>query len=79
MLLNKEFIFFSKKVYKCNKCARLVNFRNKITLKKRKSYLDQVYWGKPISGFGDLNGKIIIIGLAPAAHGATRTGRVVMG
>jgi len=76
---NKEFTSFSKKVFKCNKCKRLVNFRNKIILKKRKSYLDQVYWGKPVSGFGDLDGKIIIIGLAPAAHGATRTGRVFTG
>ena len=77
--MNRKFISFSKKVYQCNKCTRLVNFRNKISLKKRKSYLDQVYWGKPISGFGDLNGNIIIIGLAPAAHGATRTGRVFTG
>ena len=74
--LNKKFISFSKKVFKCNKCKRLVNFRDNIASKKRKSYMDQVYWGKPVSGFGDLNGKIVIVGLAPAAHGATRTGRV---
>ena len=76
---NKKFTSFSKKVFKCNKCKRLVKFRDKIILKKRKSYLNQIYWGKPVSGFGDLNGKIIIIGLAPAAHGATRTGRVFTG
>ena len=77
--LNKKFISFSKKVFKCNKCKRLVNFRDNIASKKRKSYMDQDYWGKPVSGFGDLNGKIVIVGLAPAAHGATRTGRVFTG
>ena len=41
--------------------------------------MNQIYWGKPVSGFGDLNGEIIIVGLAPAAHGATRTGRVFTG
>jgi uracil-DNA glycosylase family 4 len=77
--LNKKFISFSKKVYQCNKCKRLVNFRDNIVSKKRKSYIDQIYWGKPVSGFGDLNGKIVVVGLAPAAHGATRTGRVFTG
>jgi len=76
---NKKFISFSKKVYQCNKCKRLVNFRDNIVSKKRKSYINQIYWGKPVSGFGDLNGKIVVIGLAPAAHGATRTGRVFTG
>ena len=77
--LNKKFISFSKKLYQCNKCKRLVNFRDNIASKKRKSYMDQIYWDKPVSGFGDLNGKIVIVGLAPAAHGATRTGRVFTG
>ena len=77
--LNKKFISFSKKVNQCNKCKRLVNFRDNIVSKKRKSYINQIYWGKPVSGFGDLNGKIVVIGLAPAAHGATRTGRVFTG
>ena len=77
--LNKKFISFSKKLYQCNKCKRLVDFRDNIASKKRKSYMDQIYWGKPVSGFGDLNGKIVIVGLAPAAHGATRTGRVFTG
>ena len=76
---NKKFISFTKKVYQCNKCKRLVNFRDNIVSKKRKSYINQIYWGKPVSGFGDLNGKIVVIGLAPAAHGATRTGRVFTG
>tara|TARA_B100001287_G_scaffold129876_1_gene109424 strand:+ start:1376 stop:2056 length:681 start_codon:yes stop_codon:yes gene_type:complete len=77
--LNKKFSSFSKKIYQCNKCKRLVNFRDNIVSKKRKSFINEIYWGKPVSGFGDLNGKIVVVGLAPAAHGATRTGRVFTG
>jgi uracil-DNA glycosylase family 4 len=69
----------NKKITNCNKCSRLVKFRNKISLKKRKQNLNEVYWGKPVSGFGDKNGKILILGLAPAAHGGTRTGRAFTG
>jgi len=69
----------NKKIINCNKCSRLVKFRNKISLKKRKQNIDEVYWGKPVTGFGDKNGKILIIGLAPAAHGGTRTGRAFTG
>ena len=69
----------NKKITNCNKCTRLVKFRNKISLKKRKQNLNEVYWGKPVSGFGDKNGKILILGLAPAAHGGTRTGRAFTG
>ena len=68
-----------KKIIKCNKCSRLVNFRRKILKNKRKKYFSEKYWGKPITGFGDLKGKILIVGLAPAAHGGTRTGRVFTG
>ena len=66
----------NNKIIKCKKCPRLVKFRNKISLEKRKQYIDQKYWGKPITGFGDYKGKILFVGLAPAAHGGTRTGRV---
>ena len=51
----------------------------KISTEKRKQYMSQTYWGKPVTGFGDINGKIMIVGLAPAAHGGTRTGRVFTG
>jgi uracil-DNA glycosylase family 4 len=71
--------FLHSKIIKCNKCTRLVNFRKKISVEKRKQYINEVYWGKPITGFGDINGKILIVGLAPAAHGGTRTGRVFTG
>ena len=77
--MSNSFLKFQKKVYSCRKCTRLVKFRNQIVKKKRKSYEDQKYWGKPVSGFGDVNAKIVLVGLAPAAHGATRTGRVFTG
>ena len=68
-----------KNITTCNKCTRLVNFRKKISTEKRKQYINETYWGKPITGFGDINGKILFVGLAPAAHGGTRTGRVFTG
>ena len=74
-----KLIELNKKIKKCNKCPRLVNFRNKISIKKRKQNINEIYWGKPVTGFGDKNGKILIIGLAPAAHGGTRTGRAFTG
>ena len=67
------------KIIKCKKCPRLVKFRNKIAREKRKQYLNENYWGKPITGFGNLNAKILIVGLAPAAHGGNSTGRVFTG
>ena len=67
------------KIIKCKKCPRLVKFRNKIAKEKRKQYMSENYWGKPITGFGNLNAKILIVGLAPAAHGGNRTGRVFTG
>jgi len=69
----------NRSIIKCNKCSRLVKFRNKLAKNKRKQYLDQEYWAKPITGFGDISGKILFVGLAPAAHGGTRTGRVFTG
>ena len=69
----------NRSIIKCNKCSRLVKFRNKLAKNKRKQYLDQEYWAKPITGFGDTSGKILFVGLAPAAHGGTRTGRVFTG
>ena len=74
-----KFFNLNKKIIKCNKCSRLVKFRKKISLNKRKQYLNQTYWGKPVTGFGDTKGKILFVGLAPAAHGGTRTGRVFTG
>ncbi len=69
----------SKKIINCEKCKRLVAFRKKIAKEKRKQYINEKYWGKPITGFGDINGEILLVGLAPAAHGGNRTGRVFTG
>ncbi len=69
----------NRSIIKCNKCSRLVKFRKKISKIKRKQYINEKYWGKPITGFGDIKGGILFVGLAPAAHGGTRTGRVFTG
>ena len=69
----------NKSIIHCTKCERLVNFREKIAKEKRKQYFDQDYWGKPITGYGDKNAKLLMVGLAPAAHGGNRTGRVFTG
>tara|TARA_B100001250_G_scaffold231423_1_gene198639 strand:- start:761 stop:1453 length:693 start_codon:yes stop_codon:yes gene_type:complete len=76
---NTVFKKLNKKIIACSKCPRLVKFRKKISSEKRKQYIHETYWGKPITGFGDQNGKILFVGLAPAAHGGTRTGRVFTG
>ena len=69
----------NKTIINCKKCPRLVKFIDKISKKKRKQNKNEVYWGKPVPGFGDLDSKLAIIGLAPAAHGGTRTGRAFTG
>ena len=74
-----KFEKLKKTIVKCNKCPRLVKFRKKISTEKRKQYINETYWGKPVTGFGEINAKILIIGLAPAAHGGTRTGRAFTG
>ena len=79
MTLIGQYTALNKKIITCKKCKRLKNFREKIAKEKRKQYIDEKYWGKPITGFGDLNGKILLVGLAPAAHGGNRTGRVFTG
>jgi uracil-DNA glycosylase family 4 len=74
-----KFKSLEKKILGCRKCSRLVNFRERIASEKRKSYMDWDYWGKPVSGYGDIDERMMILGLAPAAHGANRTGRVFTG
>ena len=69
----------NKTIVKCRKCPRLVNFIKKIKIKNRKRSLNEEYWGKPVPGFGELKAKLMILGLAPAAHGGSRTGRVFTG
>ena len=69
----------NKTIVNCKKCPRLVKFVHKVSTQKRKQNINEVYWGKPVPGFGNLNAKLAIIGLAPAAHGGTRTGRAFTG
>lgn len=63
----------------CHKCTRLVKWREKVALEKRAAYATENYWGKPIVGFGDERAQVLVLGLAPGAHGANRTGRVFTG
>ena len=74
-----KFKNLNKTIVKCKKCPRLVKFVKKISIEKRRQNIGETYWGKPVAGFGDNNAKILILGLAPAAHGGTRTGRVFTG
>ena len=77
--MNIKFKKLNKTIVKCKKCPRLTNFIKKISLEKRKQNFNEKYWGKPVTGFGDVNARLMIIGLAPAAHGGTRTGRAFTG
>ena len=74
-----KFKKLNKTIIKCRKCPRLVKFIQKISTNKRKQNENEIYWGKPVPGFGNENSKLAIIGLAPAAHGGTRTGRAFTG
>ena len=66
-------------IIKCKKCPRLIRFSKKISITKRKQNINEIYWGKPVVGFGDIKAKLMILGIAPAAHGGTRTGRAFTG
>jgi len=74
-----SFLKLHKEVIACESCPRLREWCTTVAREKRKSFAQWDYWGKPVPGFGDTNARIWIIGLAPAAHGANRTGRVFTG
>lgn len=65
----------NQEIVSCYKCPRLVAWREEVARVKRKAYRDQEYWGKPVPGFGDPQARILVVGLAPGAHGSNRTGR----
>src|SRR5271169_1313257 len=69
----------NQEIISCRKCQRLVEYREKVAREKRRAFREWTYWGKPVPGFGDPNAALLILGLAPAAHGANRTGRVFTG
>jgi uracil-DNA glycosylase len=69
----------NQEVISCTLCARLVVYREQIAREKRRAYLDWEYWGKPVPGFGDPNARVLVLGLAPGAHGSNRTGRPFTG
>lgn len=71
-VLNKDIIV-------CRKCPRLVAWREEVARTKRKAYKDHDYWGKPVPGFGDPQARVLVVGLAPGAHGSNRTGRQFTG
>ena len=75
----KTFRKLEQEIISCRTCTRLVEFREVVAQRKRKSYSNWDYWGKPVPGYGDPLGKLLILGLAPAAHGGNRTGRVFTG
>ena len=77
--MNIKFKKLNNTIIKCKKCPRLIKFSKRISITKRKQNITDTYWGKPVTGFGDINAKLMIIGLAPAAHGGTRTGRAFTG
>jgi len=66
-------------VIACRICPRLVEWREQVAKEKRKAFLDEQYWGKPVPGFGDPNARVLVVGLAPGAHGSNRSGRIITG
>jgi uracil-DNA glycosylase family 4 len=68
-----------EQIVSCEQCQRLREYCQRIAREKRKAFRDETYWAKPVPGFGDSNARLLLIGLAPAAHGANRTGRVFTG
>ena len=69
----------ASRVVLCRACPRLVAWREEVAIQKRAAFRDEEYWGRPVPGFGDPKARIVIVGLAPAAHGANRTGRMFTG
>lgn len=69
----------NQEIIACRLCPRLVEWREEVARVKRKAYNDKEYWGKPVPGFGDPNARVLVVGLAPGAHGSNRTGRQFTG
>ena len=74
-----ELTILENEITKCRKCPRLVNYIENVARIKRRAYRDWTYWGRPVPAFGDPGARLVIVGLAPGAHGANRTGRMFTG
>lgn len=79
MANKKGFAILNQEIVACTLCPRLVAYREKVGREKRKAYRDHEYWAKPVPGWGDLDAKVVVLGLAPGAHGSNRTGRPFTG
>lgn len=77
--MTKNLKELNQAIINCRKCPRLVAYREEIARQKKRMYRNQDYWGRPVPGWGDPNARLYIVGLAPAAHGGNRTGRVFTG
>jgi uracil-DNA glycosylase len=75
----RSLVVLNQSITECRKCPRLVDHREAIARMKRKQYRDWMYWGRPVPAFGDSSARLFVIGLAPAAHGGNRTGRIFTG
>ena len=78
-LPNRPLALVASAIVSCQRCQRLRSYCERIAVERRAAYRDQEYWGKPVPGFGDPRARLLVLGLAPAAHGANRTGRVFTG
>lgn len=74
-----ELAALTEEIIDCRRCPRLVEWRERVAREKRAAYRDQEYWGRPLPGFGDPDAQLLVVGLAPAAHGGNRTGRFFTG
>lgn len=76
---NQSWDALNREIIACRKCPRLVAWREEVARVKRRAYRDWEYWGKPVPAFGDPNARLLVVGLAPGAHGSNRTGRMFTG
>jgi uracil-DNA glycosylase len=79
LLTSEELSALEREIVSCRLCPRLVAWREQVAREKRAAFTDETYWGRPVPGFGDPEADVVVFGLAPAAHGANRTGRYFTG
>ncbi len=77
--LKRDLAALNAEIVACRRCPRLVAWREEVARRKRAAFADQEYWGRPVPGFGDPTAPVVLVGLAPAAHGGNRTGRMFTG